>query len=57
VIDTRAIGPRVNVAILRELARRAELGPDPLQGMEARPKARMMSGSRRRRAGSATGVR
>lgn len=34
LIDTRALGPRVNVAILRELARRADLGLDPLAGME-----------------------
>lgn len=39
VIDTRAIGPRVNVAILRELARRADLGLDPLDGMEGVYKA------------------
>lgn len=39
VIDTRAIGPRVNVAILRELARRADLGLDPLHGMEGVYKA------------------
>jgi hypothetical protein len=34
VIDTRLIEPRVNLAIIRELARRADLGLDPLAGME-----------------------
>jgi hypothetical protein len=34
VIDTRAIEPRMNLAILRELARRADRGVDPLAGME-----------------------
>lgn len=35
LLDMRAIGPRVNLATLRELARRADKGLDPLAGMEA----------------------
>ena len=34
VIDTHAIEPRMNLAILRELASRADHGGDPLAGME-----------------------
>lgn len=34
VIDTTQLGPRVNLAVLRELARRADAGADPLAGME-----------------------
>jgi hypothetical protein len=34
IIDTRAIEPRVNLAVLRELASRADRGVDPLAGME-----------------------
>jgi hypothetical protein len=33
VIDTRAIEPRMNLAVLRELARRADRGVDPLAGI------------------------
>lgn len=33
LINTRALGPRVNLAVLRELARRADHGLDPLAGM------------------------
>jgi len=33
LINTRALGPRVNLAVLRELARRADRGLDPLHGM------------------------
>jgi hypothetical protein len=35
LIDTRAVGPQVNLTILRELARRGDLGLDPLEGMES----------------------
>lgn len=34
VIDTSQLEPRVNLAVLRELARRADLGADPLAGMD-----------------------
>lgn len=34
LIDTRFPGPRVNMAALKELARRADKGEDPLEGME-----------------------
>ncbi|RUW77272.1 hypothetical protein EN786_25265 [Mesorhizobium sp. M4B.F.Ca.ET.143.01.1.1] len=34
-IDTRKIQPRVNLAILQELALRADRGADPLNGMDA----------------------
>jgi hypothetical protein len=34
LIDTSAIEPRANMAILRELASRADKGADPLRGME-----------------------
>ena len=34
IIDIREIGPRVNLAVLRELASRADRGLDPLAGME-----------------------
>ncbi|WP_338825509.1 DUF3800 domain-containing protein (plasmid) [Bradyrhizobium septentrionale] len=34
LIDTRRLEARVNMAVLRELARRADLGADPLAGME-----------------------
>ncbi|WP_315927388.1 DUF3800 domain-containing protein [Mesorhizobium sp. SP-1A] len=34
LIDTRYPGPRVNLAVLNELARRADKGEDPLKGME-----------------------
>lgn len=35
LIDTRQLAPRVNLAVLHELARRADLGLDPLDGMDA----------------------
>ena len=34
VIDTSQLEPRVNLAVLRELARRADVGADPLAGMD-----------------------
>ncbi|MFG1404253.1 DUF3800 domain-containing protein [Xanthobacter sediminis] len=34
VIDTSQLEPRVNLAVLRELARRADVGADPLANME-----------------------
>lgn len=34
LIDTSQLEPRVNLTVLRELARRADLGADPLAGME-----------------------
>ena len=34
LIDTRRIEPRVNLAVLKELARRADKGEDPLDGIE-----------------------
>jgi hypothetical protein len=34
LIDTRLIEPRVNLAVLRDLARRADCAQDPLKGMD-----------------------
>lgn len=32
--DLRKLEPRVNFAVLEELARRADIGADPLEGMQ-----------------------
>ena len=59
-VDMRTIEPRVNLAVLRELARRADAGLDPLEGMTAffaaahkkyRNPASRLSRSRRRDSG------